>query len=319
VYETEPTEVAINEIRAHLNDAHGRLDLDVERDIVWPGHDPAGARVVFLPESPSRHATFRCADCPARIFPAGLPSDRHPGRNAFLRAASPEARSTVATLRGAGDLDRIVGAWESGAVGKAVGVLVERQEAQATKRADRPVVEERRANVQGFLLAEVRAGATVTQAIERFDELRRDDFIRYVGLLGGETYRSTETVRKDWHGIDIAVRNLPGPDRCRHPCRVMTLPLDRLLSVDDLMARYGLRDRRTARVLMHTIGAIRIGRRLFVQSEDVARYEAAHRAAPAPPRRPGPDSHSGLRTPRMRASELPSLLPAGWWRQPTGA
>lgn len=207
VYETSPTEAAIAEIRAHLDGKHEGAELDLDCDVIWPGHEPAGARIVYLPERPSRHATFRCTDCPAMIFPAGPPSSGHGDRNAFLRAASPHVQAALGTFHGAGDQDRIVTAVDSGALGRAVAVLVDRQTAQSTKRADRPIVEERRGNVQGFLLDEVRAGVTVTQAIERFDELRRDDFIRYVTLLGGETARSTETVRKDWHGIDIAVRN----------------------------------------------------------------------------------------------------------------
>lgn len=96
----------------------------------------------------------------------------------------------------------------------------------------------------------------------------------------------------------------------------MPLPLDRLLSVDDLMARYGLRDRRTARALMHAIGAIRIGRRLFVQSADVARYEAAHRDAATSTRFIAPGSSSGIRTPSSRSPEPATPLPAGWWQQP---
>jgi len=96
----------------------------------------------------------------------------------------------------------------------------------------------------------------------------------------------------------------------------MTLPLDRLLTVDDLMARYGLRDRRAARALMHAIGAIRIGRRLFVQSADVARYEAVHRDAPTSARSSEPGRPAGAQTPQGRSAKPAPPLPAGWWRQP---
>ncbi len=95
----------------------------------------------------------------------------------------------------------------------------------------------------------------------------------------------------------------------------MTPQLDQLLTVDEVVSRYRLRDRRTARALMHEIGAIRIGRRLFVQSADVARYEAAHRDAPGSARSSEPGSPAGARTPPRRTAKPTTPLPAGWWRQ----
>jgi len=70
-----------------------------------------------------------------------------------------------------------------------------------------------------------------------------------------------------------------------------------VLRVDEVMARYGMRDERTARRLMNQAGAFKVGGRLVIREDDLGAYErrlvgprnAAPRAAPRPARirRPG--------------------------------
>jgi len=54
---------------------------------------------------------------------------------------------------------------------------------------------------------------------------------------------------------------------------------ERLLGVGEVMARYGLRDRRTARGVMDAAGAFVVARRLYVREADLLAYEDALRAA----------------------------------------
>lgn len=69
-----------------------------------------------------------------------------------------------------------------------------------------------------------------------------------------------------------------------------------VLNVADVMARYGLRDRRAARRLMDEAGAFVVGGRLVLRREDLVAHEEALRAA----RRPG-DASRGLSSPRRPA------------------
>ena len=91
---------------------------------------------------------------------------------------------------------------------------------------------------------------------------------------------------------------------------------ERLLGVSEVMARYRLRDRRTARGLMDAAGAFVVARRLLVREADLLAYEDALRAA----RRSGPRSADPPR--RRQAGRRPTPtpprpepLPPGWWRE----
>ncbi len=82
-----------------------------------------------------------------------------------------------------------------------------------------------------------------------------------------------------------------------------------VLTVDLVMARYHLRDRRSARRLMDEAGSFRIGASLYVRLEDLEAFEEARKAA----RR---SSVKPTRTPAMRsqpAARIEPLAP-GWWR-----
>lgn len=88
-----------------------------------------------------------------------------------------------------------------------------------------------------------------------------------------------------------------------------------VLNVADVMARYGLRDRRAARRLMDEAGAFVVGGRLVLRREDLVAHEEALRAA----RRPGDASRGAIQpkasSPRPRAlRSRREPLRSGWWR-----
>lgn len=88
-----------------------------------------------------------------------------------------------------------------------------------------------------------------------------------------------------------------------------------VLDVADVMARYGLRDRRAARRLMDAAGAFLVGNRLLVRRADLLAYEEALRAVRRPPMEPG--SEASPRPPRRRGRQrVPRHEPLqpGWWR-----
>lgn len=67
----------------------------------------------------------------------------------------------------------------------------------------------------------------------------------------------------------------------------MTPPLPDLLTLDDLMARYGLRDRRTARWIARAAGSLRVAGRVLVPVDRLAEWERAQAESPGPPLRTG--------------------------------
>ncbi len=99
----------------------------------------------------------------------------------------------------------------------------------------------------------------------------------------------------------------------------MTTPRPEILGVDDVMRRYGLRDRRSARRLMDEAGAFMIAGRLVIRRDHLLAHEEALRVARgavagAPPPAPGPSRRAARRVP-ARPSEP---LRPGWWRQGSG-
>ena len=98
-----------------------------------------------------------------------------------------------------------------------------------------------------------------------------------------------------------------------------TARTDRLLGVSEVMARYGLRDRRTARQVMDAAGAFVVARRLFVRKADLVAYEDALRAARQQRHiRPScPDGRRGPASTARDASPKGALAP-GWWRTDGG-
>src|SRR5262245_60876999 len=93
---------------------------------------------------------------------------------------------------------------------------------------------------------------------------------------------------------------------------------DGLLTVADVMARYGLRDRRAARKVMDAAGAFDLAGKLYVRTTDLLAHEEALIAArkgitltapsnraTRPPGRPSAQKERMVRQP----------LRPGWWRE----
>jgi hypothetical protein len=96
--------------------------------------------------------------------------------------------------------------------------------------------------------------------------------------------------------------------------------LPEVVGVEEVMRRYGLRDRRAARRLMDEAGAFIVGGRLVIRRADLLAHEEALRAARRAPveatRRPAgstPARRRGKGTPPPSAPLRP-----GWWRTDPG-
>lgn len=92
--------------------------------------------------------------------------------------------------------------------------------------------------------------------------------------------------------------------------------LTELLGVEDVMARYQLRDRRSARRVMDEAGAFLVGGRLLVRSDELLAHEERlrrerHGAAQVVPRTASV-RRGGAREPARRHAS--GALPEGWWR-----
>lgn len=87
-----------------------------------------------------------------------------------------------------------------------------------------------------------------------------------------------------------------------------------VLGVVEVMARYGLRDRRAARRLMDEAGAFIVGGRLVLRREDLLAHEEALRAARRPVgARAGAQVRPTSTRPRTGRARPEPLRP-GWWR-----
>ena len=215
MYETEPTPEATQAIRDHLTKEHSQAEFDLHRDVAFRDNDPEGARINYLAETPGSGPRFACSDksCEGRIFMAGEPTYGHPARNAWLLHTHPELRTTLlAGVRDTADQALLLEDWDRGRLGEARVTAVHKRHGMATKKADRPSVDERRTHCQEFMLERVREGAIVKDAIEALDDLRTDDPSAYVRLMGGPGARDTETLKKYWRAIHIAVRNAARTD-----------------------------------------------------------------------------------------------------------
>lgn len=104
----------------------------------------------------------------------------------------------------------------------------------------------------------------------------------------------------------------------------MSLP--GLLNVDEVLARYRLRDRRAARRLMDEIGAFKVATKLYVREDALKAYEdalAAARKGTGPPTREDQRPRAATRAGRSdRAGKATASrierepLPMDWWREP---
>ncbi len=87
-------------------------------------------------------------------------------------------------------------------------------------------------------------------------------------------------------------------------------PLPELLGIEQVMRRYGLRDRRVARRVMDEAGGFMVGRRLVVRLDDLDAYERRLRTA----RRGGDSALRRTSTGRGRRRP-PAQIQPGWWRE----
>lgn len=87
--ELEPTPEALEEIRAHLECAHGWTDFDPRRDVAFPDSTPAAARVAYLPATHFARARFICSDCHGGIYIQGQAAAGRPARNAAMLLPHP--------------------------------------------------------------------------------------------------------------------------------------------------------------------------------------------------------------------------------------
>jgi hypothetical protein len=88
-----------------------------------------------------------------------------------------------------------------------------------------------------------------------------------------------------------------------------------LLTVADVMARYDLRDRRSARRVMDAAGAFLIGARLFIRLADLLALEERQKDARRPAASANADSRPSRARPGAGARKERPLLRPGWWRE----
>jgi hypothetical protein len=84
-----------------------------------------------------------------------------------------------------------------------------------------------------------------------------------------------------------------------------------LLTAEDLVVRYRLRDVRTARALMNRAGAFKLAGRLYLRADDLVAYEddLRQQSTQSPPSVPIARARQTRRTGRPAAPLRP-----GWWR-----
>lgn len=90
------------------------------------------------------------------------------------------------------------------------------------------------------------------------------------------------------------------------------------LTVDEVLARYRVRDRRAARRIMDEAGAFKVAGRLLVDVADLEAWEARQkerRVEQVPP--PGDASTKRARVSRTRAADRVRSEPLApeWWRE----
>lgn len=93
--------------------------------------------------------------------------------------------------------------------------------------------------------------------------------------------------------------------------------LSPVLGVAEVMARYGLRDRRAARRLIDGAGGFLVAGRLVVRADDLAAWERAQAADRKRPADGPVAAQEGLRARRRThgvATRPRAPLPPGWWR-----
>ncbi|WP_217914991.1 hypothetical protein [Miltoncostaea marina] len=90
-----------------------------------------------------------------------------------------------------------------------------------------------------------------------------------------------------------------------------------VIGVPEVMARYGLRDRRAARRLMDAAGGFLVAGHLVVRVDDLAAWERAQAAARRAPVQAAQAARNGRRTHGKAAATSTgprAPLAPGWWR-----
>ena len=97
----------------------------------------------------------------------------------------------------------------------------------------------------------------------------------------------------------------------------MSTPNTVMLSVDDILRRYGLRDRRAARKLMDEAGAFSVAGKLLIDPADLEAWEAERKAVRRAQTAPAPQAKARPRpAPRKPREPRKEPLAPGWWRRP---
>ena len=124
---------------------------------------------------------------------------------------------------------------------------------------------------------------------------------------------TTDSRRAGEDGGGAAIAPAQTTGRSAAPTPIVGLP--DILSVQDIMARYRVRDRRTARRIMDEAGCFTIRGSAYVYADDLASLERERRTR-APDAR-DPASVSPRRRRKAATSEAPAIgLPRHWWQQP---
>ena len=199
MYEATPREDVLAAITRHLAEEHDRPGFDPQRHLTWVGHVGEEALAIYIRETASAPAGFTCLVCEARVFPVD-PSYGHPLRNAQLLRDHPELR---ALTRGLVESERavVVEEWDRGRLAAAQVREVRRRRGMATKRSARPVVEERIARCQQFLLGRYVELGRVAAAIGNLVDLAQSDPVAHGRIVGRPEPMAAETYRRYWQGI----------------------------------------------------------------------------------------------------------------------
>ena len=204
MYETSPHADVLAQISRHLGDEHGRPGFDPQRHVTWPGHVGEEALAVYIRETAWAPAGFTCLVCDTRVFPVA-PSYGHPFRNAQLVRDHPELGTLTHGL-GPDERALVVEEWDRGRLAAARVGEIRKRRGMATKRDARPVVQERVASCQGFLLERYVTVGTVSGAIEALVDLARSHPKAHRRILKQALGMSGETYRRYWRQIPLERR-----------------------------------------------------------------------------------------------------------------
>jgi len=190
-----------------LASEHDQTDFELVRDVAFGDNAPATATIAYIAQSPTASVRFRCSRCPGLIFLAGEPAHGDPMRNSLLQLAHPEQEMLLHGAGGLADRALLGEELDRGELARGLVSTAQKRRGMATKKADRPTVDERRSRCQTFLLERVADGALVHEAIAALVDLRTDDPERYEQITDGTILYAKETFRRYWLALDISERN----------------------------------------------------------------------------------------------------------------